>query len=629
MAERSKGCCDSFHNFLRNIDYFGVTFNFRINKQPAYSSSTGGCWFLVFIIFAIAFIGKSALDYLGGNQFSVIFIDKAIHPAPKLNSTDLQFGFAFRVTFDNNQPLNGTRAENLFNITSNYVVNKFGKKKKKPVSTRPCTKEDFYGAQNDSIFTKTPVSEFECVDNLEDMDIYGLYTDKEMAYFEYQISISNNFMGNYSEVEDIFLNNQFKVTLYYVDTLNDVSSSDEPIFYTLNAQYTYIDLPYFKRENINFQEFVYAEDNNLLYENYKNNTFMQVANKEEISVSMSQRDKTNLEDKLNLVKFFFRGLNNQKQVLRSYQKIPTFLANLSGLLVNGLVALAIVMTFVNKFKAKQTIMHKILKYKENIKDENQDNLRYLKENFKQKFTLGHGDVLVNSNDNQSGDFITQNNQIDTNINLNIEQITNANSNKNFNKAAVADTNMFEKVDLKEKLNKNDDHDSIFDSKRHSGSFSQSVNNHSVNESQRSSYSKSNPMLITCKDICCLICCCRSIKNKKTIYDDAEVKFNHYIDLITYMKKMEEIDILKYMLLNEDSLNLMDFISKPSVSIKKSHVFNKEYQKFFNTEIGNSINTKMIDRTKKSYMKIMENEDMSRTDKRLIQLFDMQIEDLYH
>ena len=62
----------------------------------------------------------------------------------------------------------------------------------------------------------------------------------------------------------------------------------------------------------------------------------------------------------------------------------------------------------------------------------------------------------------------------------------------------------------------------------------------------------------------MIICCRN-KVKKDLYLKAEKKIFYNIDIFTYIKRMQEIEIMKYMLLDEKSLKIMNFISKPGVA----------------------------------------------------------------
>ena len=45
--------------------------------------------------------------------------------------------------------------------------------------------------------------------------------------------------------------------------------------------------------------------------------------------------------------------------------------------------------------------------------------------------------------------------------------------------------------------------------------------------------------------------------------------NNYLDNVSYIKKMQEIDILKYLLLDKDQIKIFNFLSIPSISLKFS------------------------------------------------------------
>ena len=135
--------------------------------------------------------------------------------------------------------------------------------------------------------------------------------------------------------------------------------------------------------------------------------------------------------------------------------------------------------------------------------------------------------------------------------------------------------------------------------------------------------------ITLNDICCLIFCCRSISRKKAIYNESESKFNYYIDIVTYMKKMQEIDIIKYLLLDINTLNLMNFISKPSVSLSQHFEHEtKEHKKFFDiSEDAVELTEENLKVLKKSYLNIISKPRLSLLEKRILELFDKQIKDI--
>ena len=336
--------------------------------------------------------------------------------------------------------------------------------------------------------------------------------------------------------------------------------------------YTYLDLWHYKRNNVYFQKFSYYEDSNPLYMNYHETHHIKMHSSLEIPVNLPSRFNSDNPDKFKLVKFFIRAVNNEKNIYKSYQKLPEFLASISGLLVNLLMIMSIIMRFINEFKARQHVMSKIIKYKDLLKENNQETLTNLTNKF---------------NDKQLWDSIhLQKNRRTLFIG---RSFNNGNSINSFN---------IKESDLKDKM------------------------------IDQQKFKKSNPYYIYMKDIFLLIFCCRNISKKKIIYDKAKSKFDYNIDLITFMIKMQEIDIIKYLLLDINTLTLMNFISKPSISMNNDSIDDVVYRKFF---IEPSENSKSkydnIDELKESYVKIISKHELTQTEKRILDLFEMQVNEI--
>lgn len=589
----------SIKELLKKIDYFAVTFEFRVDKKPKYGSLTGGTWFLLFIIIAIAYSLKRFFDYISWTDSKLQFIEKALDPGPSLNFKEMNFSYAVRVTFDNDTSLKNTSFSDLFLMEHSYVVNKDGEKKKKIKSqARSCKDADFYNQTAEfTVFNRQPISDFDCFDFYDNFTLKGIYTDPEMSYSEVLLSLNEKYMQNYTELQNIFSDYQFKFTLYYIDTFNDVSNFTKSVFYKLDALYTYVDLQSFKRNNINFQQFMYYIDKNLFYNDYKSSTFMKMYSSQEIPAPIQDRSLSNLDDRLNLNKFILRAVNNQKVVKLSFVKIPEFLASLSGLLVNMLVILAILMRALNTFEAKQSIMNKIMKYKDIIKSNNKNSLDYLSNKFKDhNFTERQNSIHSSRSKKQQ-----QNKKIN-------DVIMEGNDEAVFNFKKVGDAylhfNKDEKFLQEESLvNKSE-------------------------ESYRKSKAKENPYMIKLSDICCFLFCCRSFKKKRTIFKNAEEKFNYNIDLVTFMRKMQEVEILKYLVLDKNTLQLMNFISKPCIAMTNNQIEDEEYQEFFsNIEDNNNMSTENIDNVKRSYDNLVAKSQRSYAEERIMRLFDMQIQEI--
>jgi len=587
--------------FIKSLDYFAVTFEFRVDKKPKFGSITGGTWFLLYIIIAIAYSVKRFFDYISWTDSKLQFIEKALDPGPSLNFKKMNFSYAVRITFDNDTSLRNSSYSDLFILEHSYVIAKDGEKKKKIQSqARKCQDSDFYNKTSEfSVFNRQPISDFDCFDFYDNFTLKGIFTDPEMCYSEVLLKLNDKYMKNYTELQNIFSNDMFKFTLYYIDTFNDVSNFTKPVFYKIDALYSYVDLQSFKRNNINFQQFINFVDRNLFYNDYKSSTFMKLFSSQEIPAPIPDRPSSTLDDRLNLNKFILRAVNNQKIVKLSFVKIPEFLASLSGLLVNMLVILAILMKALNTFEAKQKIMSKIMKYKDLIKSNNKNSLVYLSNKFKNHHFTERKSSLQYLRSNN----IPKKKENDNDLITQEMDLSAFNSNKGSD--AYLNFNKDEKLIRDESF--------VNKSEEHSGQKK----------------SKKNPFMINISDVCCFVFCCRSFKKKRQIFHNAEEKFNYNIDLVTFMRKMQEVEILKYLVLNRDTLQLMNFISKPCISMSNnSEIEDDEYKEFFaKIEDNNNMSNENIDVVKKSYDTLVAKSNRSYTEERIMNLFDMQIQEI--
>ena len=83
----------SIRSFIKSLDYFAVTFEFRVDQKPKYGSFTGGTWFLIYILIAISYSLKRFFDYISWSDSKIQFIEKALDPGPSLNFKQMNFEY--------------------------------------------------------------------------------------------------------------------------------------------------------------------------------------------------------------------------------------------------------------------------------------------------------------------------------------------------------------------------------------------------------------------------------------------------------------------------------------------------------------------------------------------------------
>jgi len=134
---------------------------------------------------------------------------------------------------------------------------------------------------------------------------------------------------------------------------------------------------------------------------------------------------------------------------------------------------------------------------------------------------------------------------------------------------------------------------------------------------------------SCRRTFRLLFCCkyRELMESNKEYQKGEKKFNEYIDLVNYLKKMQEIDILKYLLLDENMLNLVRFISRPSISKIYSPQLLDDYRMYFEPFEENIHDIDFFSKLKECYSNLKCKENKQNIEKKIIQLFENQIIDI--
>jgi len=583
--KKSRKCCG---DFLKLCDYFGVAFSFKFKNDEKYKSRFGGFVFIVFLFLSVAYFVMNFLQFFERNVYTVNTSTKIVSPAPFENFTSLQFNFAFSLQWDNNTLLNEETMK-LFDVSSNKVIFRNSKDKiKKKLNFTNCRESDFYN-KSVSQFQQLNLSHFNCIDSEEDLTIGGGFSDPIYEYIDIGVYFNKNL--NISDpttltyLKEFFSKNQIKFSIYFLDTTLDVENSVSPLSWYINTYVTYLDFAMLKKTNLDFSILSFSDDHNILFNSPKKEDNVQLGDKQEFTATIPDRAIAPYDNNISLLKFFLRASPSIKVISRSYQKLTAFLANMGGLISNILLVLFVVVTFFNKFWGEETILNKVLKYKEHLKYKQNENYVQLCTNLKKV----HTDFGANKDINLERSRQNSNNAKEIELDL-----------------SRSPSIQYSEHHLNVKNKKNQDLD-IEDEKV-------------LKKSKR-------PLDFNICEILmkALRCKTKTVKVKTEIYQKATDKFNYYMNIFTYIKKMQEIDLLKYLLFNRDQINLFNFLSRPSISLAYgvSDDIYQDVQK--NTELSHKIKEDELGDIINSYNKLKLNGDS--INKKLFYVFDYELDHL--
>jgi len=119
------------------------------------------------------------------------------------------------------------------------------------------------------------------------------------------------------------------------------------------------------------------------------------------------------------------------------------------------------------------------------------------------------------------------------------------------------------------------------------------------------------------------CCSKKMKKINKFYEKATDKIYTYLDIYNYIQRMQEIDLLKYSLFDEEQLILFNYLSIPPIRKDENNlgIYNKfECGQIFRSKIGKNDMDTLIN----TYKKIGEKNDVTFEDIKLMRLVNAEI-----
>ncbi len=143
-------------------------------------------------------------------------------------------------------------------------------------------------------------------------------------------------------------------------------------------------------------------------------------------------------------------------------------------------------------------------------------------------------------------------------------------------------------------------------------------------------------LTTC-DILINFFFCKLIKKKNIenkIFDQGNKKLNYYLDVLTVIKKLQELELIKRIIFSADQQSLINFLSKPIISVFDINYNNYSSNKidFFSFEkmlmIEKNINSEDLANISNSYNNLLSNLSKDEMNINLIKIFETKIKYLF-
>ena len=607
----------SIKKFLRTIDIFGIPLTFRYKKNDKYSTSLGGLTIIIFIILAIAFGVYYFIPFVKRQNLSIIYYTMNIPKTEQIKFKDSKAAFAIGFDCQKNGRLKVEDVFKLDAVFANYVKEMDGTyhKDKYPQTTHNCVYEDFYNNYNSS-FDYLNLKNYQCLDNNKHI-IEGIYADKIFSYFEFSVAAINDSDETFNNIDEYLFENDCKLQLVFTDITIDLSNYKEPIKPFLNSFFIQLNPTLFIKRNVFYMNQYLYDDDSLIAvfnsEEKPEQTKTLFSRYEEYSLYIGlDREITRPADYKNYAKIYMRSDLKKTEIRRTYQKITEFYADASSILVGIYEFLIIIISIINNFYAENSIVKKLFIFKG-------INNKYF--NIKNRHKKINELLSLNGNNNNVVTFSRNNNRLNTNListKISMEKIdekeeessikpSSSNrsqeskilflSRRKSNKIRINKRNNFTK-DLMIKNEKNNrkqkrysiDNQSknILDNNNIKMNNLKTLGKEDEDNDSKKSKSKKNDKninynfsLIEIISSLLFPCLLRgNLKIKNEYYDKATEFLYNKLDIILYVRNMVLFDIINETLLDEEKKNIINFLSRPLLSLDKKENKNIFYQNYY-------------------------------------------------
>ena len=552
---------------------------------------------------------------------NIIDVNSKEAPFLSLNNTKLSFAFGLTIdSFVNNN----SSLFNYITFSSQYIT-KYpnATKKRENLNITNCEKYHFDNKINDS-FDEFLLNNYQCIDpnnNSNNLSLEGIFTDSVFKYIELSAIIKEDALNETEFLKSFLLDHEVKLHLFYLDSSINVSNYHTPEKLYLNNQYLRLSFPFINKVNADFSNNTFEEDKNILVSSEKEFYFYTLQTYDVSSIYLGEtRLIDRKKDYALLGRIYIRASQSSVIYKRTYQKITEYLADSTTIVSQVLFLLVLVIGEYNQFKAKEYIIDNMLNYKKKFMKKNPESYYLLKRLFNSKpqeavdtknnisfnalitkselvssvvnNSLKRNDTALDCYDkkipsfgdkktseqsdfvqtvcNQSKSLIPEK-KIKTN-NFLIHQPTITKEIENF-KDFQKKTQLKEDI-IQSTLSKPENSYPIYYNYlppqiKNKTKINEQMNNKQNYQDKSSEETLTHSFIEMGKLVFSKCGYCKKDKNfvnKEMMFEKGLERYYYYLSIFSYFTKMREIEILKYVLLSQNQKVLVDFVSKPSISL---------------------------------------------------------------
>jgi len=382
------------NKYLKILDFSSVNYYFHINGKETFKTSFAGFSYLCVILFLIYYIYQELFSLFNKKNFKINSIEKIFTSPPELNLLEFNMNFIFGINYDLNKTAVPFEILNKYIQEDIYFVTKFNAtyKEKKQINFKTCEKNDLLNLfnQKDDFFLEKKYLDFRCL-SFTNFTLKGAFEEGIFQYLEYGVYLNmETFKNDFSGTIKFFSENLFNVIIKYFELSLNLDNIDNPIRSYEKNIFDYINFNFIKKINLDYSQYIFNNDEDLIFESFQQNNLTKLNNIEEYYFNILNRNN-NVQDNNLLFKYYIRSSPKYYKLDRVFIKIPDSLAKITGIASNLFIIISFMNSFYNKFKSKEELVNHLLKFKDNYL------LTYSLENNIKKLNLKYKSICKENN----------------------------------------------------------------------------------------------------------------------------------------------------------------------------------------------------------------------------------------
>ena len=629
---------ESILNFLRALDSFGIAYNFRYRDKNKYKTAIGGSFCILFLILVGVLGILTFIPFVNRKNYTIVYYTMNLAETEEVNIFKSESNFAVGLSCEAKKGETRNILD-LLNLKTSYVLfqkflNGSYAKFNKPLITHKCTYNDFYN-KYDGEFDYLGLSKYECISS-KNFTIQGIYSNEIFSYFEFSVQAKNQSDQLLDTIESFLENNDCKVNFAYTDIIIDLDKYRSPITQYLNQIFIQLTPHLYIKRNIYFMNQYFTTDDNLMYI-YGDLTpeIMPLYSRyEEYSLYQGLNRKTNRLPNFDYFsKVYLRADLKKTIIKRKYQRLMEFYSSCHCLLNAIYKLLGILLNYINNFYGFHALSKFIFFFKE-LDDENNFNINKKSNMIKEVLSIinSKGNILDNKKskkkDMEKQDILSINKREEEDLedikdiqevnlyNNNKKKVQNKNSRnspiktmtfltketlekedntKNDNNADENNNNYYQgktqkyKLDQKRRKNnirirfnfRNNNENNLYSSeKMGTNNDKDSIGSNNTKKIDDNGHIKNTynifELFITQFFGCCLL---NNLNIKNNAINKAKKILFKKLDVIKYIRNMILFERINQTNINDNEKILMNFFSRPIISVYTKEEKN-EFEQFY-------------------------------------------------